>query len=324
MRRGLIEPILEDLREKMVFVSGPRQVGKTTLARHVLETTGGPDPVYLNWDRPEHRRVMRDLAWSRSAPVAVLDEVHKYPRWKSLLKGFHDTEGDRQRLLVTGSARLDLYRRGGDSLMGRYAGYRLHPLSVGEIARDGALPAPSSLDAPERWSRHEPASADVLDALLSVGGFPEPFLSGSERKARRWRIQRREQVLKEDLRDLSQVRHVALVEQLTDLLGERVASPLSINSLRRDLEVDHKTVSAWIDLLERLYVVFRVRPYAANLARSLRKESKVYFWDWCEVPAPEARYENLVASHLHKLCHHLTDVRGLARRAALRTRPRKA
>jgi predicted AAA+ superfamily ATPase len=310
MRRALLDAVIEDLKTKMVFVSGPRQVGKTTLGRQVLEALQVPGPVYLNWDRPEHRRIMRELAWSRAAPVAVLDEIHKHPRWKSLLKGFYDTEGERQRLLVTGSARLDFYRRGGDSLVGRYHGHRLHPLSVGELGRDGRPPAAGMLATAERWPRGAPVSPAVLDGLLQLGGFPEPLLGGSDRKARRWRVARREQVLHEDLRDLSNVRHVALIEQLVDLLAERVGSPISINALRQDLGVDHKTVTAWIDVLERLYMVFRVRPWAGSLARTLRKEPKIYFWDWAEAPEGGPRFENLVASHLLKLCHHLTDVEG--------------
>jgi hypothetical protein len=313
MRRYLLPAVLSDLERKMVFVSGPRQVGKTTLARQALEAASPADSVYLNWDRPEHRKIIRDLGWSRSSPVAVLDEVHKYPRWKTLLKGFHDTEGDRQRLLVTGSARLDLYRRGGDSLVGRYAGFRLHPLTIGEIARDGKPPESEPLLSPERWASVSPAGLPGgIDPLLRLGGFPEPFLGGSDRVARRWRLQRREQVLREDLRDLTAVREVALVDELVDLLRERVGAPLSINSVREDLEVDHKTVARWIGILERLFVVFRVLPYASRVRRSLRKSAKLYFWDWSEVGDPGARFENLVASHLLKYVHWLQDVEGYA------------
>jgi hypothetical protein len=267
--------------------------------------------VYLNWDRPEHRRVIRDLAWSRDPPIAVLDEVHKYPRWKTLLKGFHDTEGARQRLLITGSGRLDHYRRGGDSLAGRYFSFRLHPLSLGELLRDGGEPDGAALLQPPRWTGDRGPSVDLLANLLELGGFPEPFLRGSARSARRWRISRREQVLRQDLRDLTAVREVFLVERLVDLLAERVASPLSLNSLREDLEVGHATVASWLATLERLFVVFRVLPFSGSLARALRKEPKVYFWDWSEAPAGGPRFENLVACHMLKLCHWLQDVEGI-------------
>lgn len=309
MKRALLPLVIQDLSRKMVFLSGPRQVGKTTLARQVLDACSPKDPVYLNWDRPEHRRTIRDLAWSRSSPVAVLDEVHKHPRWKTLVKGFFDTEGHRQRLLVTGSARLDVYRKGGDSMLGRYLGYRLHPLSLGEIARSGRAPDAAVLRDPESWG-HSLPHAQTLKALLTLGGFPEPFLEGSERSSRRWRLARRDLILKEDLRDLTRVRDAALVEQLADLLEERVSGTLSLQSLAEDLQVAHGTVASWIEILERLYVVFRVRPYAGSLVRTLRKEGKAYFWDWSEVRNPGARFENLVASHLLKYCHWMRDVEG--------------
>ena len=294
----------------MVLLSGPRQVGKTTMSLQILDRASPRDPVYLTWDRPEHRKVIRELAWSRTGTVAVLDEVHKYAGWKNLIKGFHDTEGQSQRLLVTGSAKLELFRKGGDSLVGRYHGHRLHPLSVGELARAGSVPDGELLDDPVQWPTAADPPADTLASLLELGGFPEPLLEGSSRQARRWRLGRRDQVLRQDLRDLTMIREVTLVEQLVDLLAERVASPLSINSLREDLQVDHKTVTSWIDALERLQVVYRVRPFAGSLARTLRKESKVYFWDWSEVEPGGPRFENLVAGHLLKLCHWMQDVEG--------------
>jgi predicted AAA+ superfamily ATPase len=308
MRRSLVDPAIDDLQRKMVFVSGPRQVGKTTLARQVLEVMSPDEPVYLTWDRADQRALIRTLGWSRSPKVVALDEVHKYARWKTLLKGFHDTEGTTQRLLVTGSARLDLFRKGGDSLLGRYLGLRLHPLSIGELARNGG--PLNSVPDPSSWASAPAAPNDHFELLNKVGGFPEPALASSERQARRWRLAHRERVLREDVRDLTLVRDVSLLEQLVDLLVERVASPLSVSSLRRDLEVDHKTILRWLEILERLYVVFRVPPFAGSLARTLRKEPKVYFWDWAEAAEDGARFENLIASHLLKLCHWLSDVEG--------------
>lgn len=309
--RGISRAVEADLRRKMVFVSGPRQVGKTTLARAVLRRLSPRRQIYFNWDRQEHRRIIRSLGWSRQAPVAALDEVHKYARWKQLVKGFFDTEGARQRLLVTGSARLDLYRRGGESLVGRYLSYRLHPFTVGELARGGKAPGAETLLHPEAWpAARRPGKGSALESLLALGGFPEPLLGGSERSARRWRTARQELLLRQELRDLTMIRHVSLVEHLVDLLRERVGSPLSINSLSQDLQVDFKTVSSWLKALERLYVIFRLQPYSGSLARTLRKEGKVYFWDWSEVPGPGPRFENLAASHLLKLCHWLRDAEG--------------
>lgn len=310
--RSLAAAIQEDLRAKMVLVSGPRQVGKTTLARQVLDSFAGTRHLYYNWDRLEHRRIIRGLAWSRKARAVALDEVHKYPRWKRLLKGFFDTEGTRQALLVTGSARLDLYRRGGESLMGRYAGYRLHPFSFGELARGGRPPDRKTLSNPAAWTRvRVPGRRGLLKDLMVLGGFPEPYVSGSERRARRWRLTRRELLLRQEIRDLTAIREVALVEHLMDLLRERIGAPLSVQSLCEDLQVSHKTVSSWIEALSSLFAVFRVRPFGGRLARTLRKEAKVYFWDWAEAPPGGPRFENLVASHLLKLCHWMRDVEGL-------------
>lgn len=310
-RSGISKLIETDLKQKMVFVSGPRQVGKTTLARRILCRICPRRQIYFNWDRAEHRRIIRNLAWSRQAPVAALDEIHKYPRWKQLIKGFYDTEGDRQRLLVTGSARLDIYKRGGESLVGRYVSYRLHPFSIGELSRGGKPPATDTLLTPEHWGTGPCAGKKInLEIILTLGGFPEPFLSGLERIARRWRMARQDQLLRQEMRDLTMIRHIGLVEHLVDLLRERVGSPLSINALSEDLQVSHRSIITWIEALERLYVIFRVQPYSGSLARTFRKEGKIYFWDWSELRQPGPRFENLVASHFLKLCHWISDVEG--------------
>jgi predicted AAA+ superfamily ATPase len=196
-------------------------------------------------------------------------------------------------------------------LQGRYFAFRLHPFSIGEISRQGKAPDSRLLKSPKRWPEVESAKQDLVESLLEHGGFPEPFLHANARFTGRWRMARRERVLSQDLRDLSLVRDISLIEQLVELLTRRVGSPLSINSLRQDMESDHKTVAHWIELLERLYVVYRIPAYAGRLARALRKERKLYFWDWGEVPDPAARFENMVASHLLKYCHWMRDVGGV-------------
>ena len=288
--RYLFEPIRDDLRRKMVFLGGPRQVGKTTLALSILQADGPRHPGYLNWDDPRVRPGLLRGELPGGEKLLVLDEIHKYPRWRNLVKGLYDAQGDRVAFLVTGSARLDHYRKGGDSLQGRYHHYRLHPFSLNELAAD---PSPSD-----------------LEALLQFGGFPEPLLAGSERAWRRWQRERLSRVIHDDLRDLENVRQVALVELLVETLPERIGSPLSIRSLSEDLQVAHQTVQRWLEILENLYVCFRIPPFGAPRIRAVKKESKLYLWDWSQVPEKGPRLENLVACQLLKYCHHQEDTQG--------------
>lgn len=276
---------------KMAFVAGPRQVGKTTLALSLL----GPraterSPAYLNWDDPRAAARIRRVELPPNEPLLVFDEIHKYARWRNLLKGIYDTEKSSRKILVTGSARLDHYRKGGDSLVGRYRMFRLHPFSLRELG----------------------GGREPLDALLRFGGFPEPLFAASETEHRIWTRDRLSRVVREDLRDLEHVREVSLVEHLVDLLPARVGSPLSIANLRQDLEVDHKTVERWLGILENLYVCFRVPPYGPPRVRAVKKERKLYLWDWSTIEDPGPRFENLVASQLLKYCHLVEDTQGHA------------
>lgn len=307
MKARYLEPaIREDVKEKMVFLGGPRQVGKTTLARSIASLYN--PSTYLNWDSRLHRKAIMNAQWSPDTAMLVFDELHKYRRWKTLIKGVWDTRSPGQKIMVTGSSRLDIYRRGGDSLQGRYHYYRLHPFSLREIsAPAGAELAFSNQPPALDFSR--PGSE--LAHLLKFGGFPEPCLAGSERALKRWQRQRFERVFREDIRDLEPLRSLADVELLGAMLPERVAAPLSFNSLATDLEVSPKTVKAWVELLCRNYYIFRVPPYHRRLQRALKKESKYYLWDWSEVPGEGPRFENLVAAHLLKFCHHFQDVFGL-------------
>jgi predicted AAA+ superfamily ATPase len=239
----------------------------------------------------------------------VLDEVHKAKGWKRTLKGLFDTRPFPADILVTGSARLNVYKKGGDSLLGRALHFRLHPFSQGELDRsklpaspDGRLSAlfARSLSATR-------AATERFDALLRFGGFPEPFLAADEQKARLWRRSRIEKVIREDLRDLSRLPELSRVEMLASLLPERVGSLLSRNSLRADVEVSFDTISRWLAALNELYYAFEIRPFSKRVARSLKKEGKLYLWDWSEVDAEGPRFENLVACHLLKACDFWTD-----------------
>lgn len=283
-RRYLVPQIRRDLARKMVFVAGPRQVGKTTLALGLPGGKGG----YLNWDAAEDREriLRRELPASR---LWIFDELHKYRSWRQYLKGLFDKRSPGRQVLVTGSARLDLYRFGGDSLQGRYHLLRLHPLSVAELG----LTTPAD-----------------LQTLLTLGGFPEPFFGGSDVQAQRWSREHRTLMIRDDVTSLERVQDLGNLELLMLRLPELVGSPLSINALREDLQVAHKTVGNWLAILERLYAIFRLSPFGAPRIRAVKKEQKHYHWDWTLVQDPALRFENLVASHLLKWVHHEQDTKG--------------
>jgi predicted AAA+ superfamily ATPase len=289
--RYLTKSIEKDLVSKMVFLSGPRQCGKTTLAKAILNHR--TKSLYLNWDSHDDRRRILSRDWSEDSKLIVFDEIHKYPRWKNWLKGLYDTTEGRHQFLVTGSARLDVYRRGGDSMFGRYHPWRLHPFCLAEL--------------PKGFS---PKTA--FFRLLERGGFPEPFLARDVVNAKRWRRERRELLLREDLRDLERVREITLISLLMEQLTDRVGSLVVVSNMARDLEVAPKTVKHWIDLLERMFLLFVVMPYSQSLPRALRKPFKVYFYDNAEAEGSNEgpRFENLVASHLFKRIQFLEDSTG--------------
>ena len=289
--RYIESPVLKDLDRKMVFVGGPRQSGKTTLAKH-LGQQGGCDlrERYLNWDDARDRENILKENFPTGPGLLILDEIHKYARWRQVVKGLYDKRGDELRILITGSARLDYYRRGGDSLQGRYHFHRLLPLTCAEL---GAT------------------SAKTVQDLLVYGGFPEPFLLQSERETRRWSREYRSRVIQGDLSDLEQVQDLGTIEKMVLRLPDLVGSPLSLNSLREDLQVSHQSVSRWIAMLENLYMVFRVYPFGAPKIRAVKKQAKHYHLDWTVVSDIPARFENLVACHLFKWCFFLQDTEGL-------------
>lgn len=301
-RRYLEAAIRDDLREKMVFLAGPRQVGKTTLAQQILQVSA--PGVYLSWDNRDDRREIRTARWPGGSALVVLDELHKWGGWKRWIKGEFDKHRGTLRFLVTGSARLDVYRRSGESLQGRYHHYRLHPFSLAEVAGSGlaSIPRPG-----EELTIPSSRSDDTLAALMKYGGFPEPFLAQSRRALRRWQKERLDRFFREDVRELESIRDLTSIQLLADLLPDRIGSPLSLNALRKDLEVSHRALTLWIEILDRLYFLFRIRPFFSARVRSLRKMAKAYLWDAALAPSPGPRFENLVALHLLKLCHLLQD-----------------
>jgi uncharacterized protein len=288
--RYLAPFVQRDLGKKMVLLAGPRQCGKTTLAQSLLDARG----QYLNWDVVTDRKIIRDLAWPKDASLVVLDELHKAPKWKNLLKGAADEFGNRPPLLVTGSARLDAFRRTGDALTGRHYFYRLHPIDVAEAKT--FLP--------------DAAPAARFQRLLETGGFPEAFLNPAD--ASRLRNDRMEIVTREDLRDLSRVSSWRGPAELVELLRERVGHAVNYDNLAQSLGVSPPTTKSWVELLEMLYLVFLLPPYSASLARSIRKDRRAYFFD-CAASYDEtggARLENLVACCLLKFVQFRKDSAG--------------
>lgn len=289
MKRYLEKYILEDLKEKIVLISGPRQVGKTALSLMLTESR-----TYLNYDAASDRKIILAEEWDRDSQLVIFDELHKMKNWKSWLKGIYDTEGITPHLLVTGSARLDTYRKGGESMAGRFFRYRLHPLTVREIS--------TYLDENPKTS---------LDKLLKLGGFPEPYLKGSESYAKRFRRTHTDTIIREDLLDLEKVRDIKSIEIMLDLLRSRVGATTSYSSLANNLQVSVHTVKHWLQILENLYVIFPVRPYHKNIARSLLKESKYYLYDTGAVEGDiGAKLENTVACALLRELHLVEDTTG--------------
>ncbi|MFA4815592.1 MAG: ATP-binding protein [Candidatus Gracilibacteria bacterium] len=304
--RYLEKAIIADLKDKMVFIGGPRQVGKTTLAKQIGKENYS-DFAYYNWDNRDDRRDLLSGKRPSEARLAIYDELHKYKQWKNYIKGEFDKHQDDFDIMVTGSARLDLYRRGGDSLMGRYHYYRLHPFSVRELlAVKPAIKAGREPVFPPTDNTTSRAFAD----LFAFGGFPEPLFAKKTATLRRFHNERLERLVKEDIRDLESLRDLSAIQVLVELLPGRVGSLLSLNSLREDLQVTHKTISLWMEVLEKFYYHFRIYPFASNSIKSLRKEPKLYLWDWSQVADEAARLENMAASHLLKLVHYLYDTQG--------------
>jgi predicted AAA+ superfamily ATPase len=308
MKRIYESILIEHLEEnrQMAFLAGPRQVGKTTSSR-----SGAGDHKYMNWDNQTDRRIItkgpdsvaKHLKLEEKKelfPRIVFDEIHKYGKWKSFLKGFFDIYGSICRSIVTGSARLNVFKHGGDSLMGRYFLYRMHPLSIGELL-DGEfggreIRIPGEIDK------------GSLDQLIEYGGFPEPFLKNDPRFYNRWSRLRDEQFFYEDIRDFSRVTETAQLRVLSELLRSCVGMTLNYSWLSGNVNVSVDTIRRWIGVLESLYYCFIVRPWFSNVPKSLRKQPKLYLWDWSLVNDRGARVENFVASHLLKAVHFWTDI----------------
>ena len=302
MKRKQQDIIAKDLSRKMVFITGPRQVGKTTLALAISKNFS--NPLYLNFDNFDHRDIIQKSEWLPDTDLLIFDELHKMEGWKNYLKGIYDTKPSGQQILVTGSARLDAFRQAGDSLAGRFFRHRLGPFSMAEIP-----------DATE----------EDLDTLLSRGGFPEPFLVPSEDDANRWRLQYIDGLIRTDILDFEKIHDFKAIQLTLELLRRRVGSPVSWSSLARDVNCAPNTIKKYVTILESLFIVFRVMPFHRNIGRSLLKEPKLYFYDTGLVIGDEGvRLENLVAVSLLKHLNWREDSKGTrCSLNTLRTREKK-
>ena len=289
MYRKQINQIIKDLNKKMVFIIGPRQVGKTWLAKEIGKKF--ENPVYLNYDRLEDREIIKNESWLINSELLILDELHKMPGWKNYLKGVYDTKKEGQKIIVTGSARLDTFRQSGDSLAGRFYVHHLLPFSMSEL-------------------KDEEIGKDI-EKFLEAGGFPEPFLDGDKTEAKRWRSQYIDGLIRVDILDFEKIHDFKAIQTVFELLRRKVGSLVSYSSIARDVQISPTTVKKYIQIFEALYIVFRVSPYSRNIARSILKEPKIYFFDnGLVIGDTGAKFENFTALSLLKDVYGRNDYTG--------------
>ncbi|MBS0350169.1 MAG: ATP-binding protein [Proteobacteria bacterium] len=296
---------------QMVFLAGPRQVGKTTISRTAASLT--QQLIYLNWDYEEDQQLILAgpqailnhyhlLVPQALRPILIFDEIHKLKRWRNYLKGFYDKYTELMHFIVTGSAKLDIYRRSGDSLMGRYFPYRVHPLSVAELKR--TIPADGDIQLPQ------PLATDLFTALIQFGGFPEPFTRQNKPFYQRWNKLRSEQLFQLDIRELTRIHELAQMQLLASILKRQAGELINYSSLAKLVRVSADTIQVWINTLQSFYYCFEIKPWRKNITRSLIKQPKIYLWNWADGEDIGARHENMIASHLLKAVH-LWEDRGL-------------
>ncbi|MBF0396013.1 MAG: ATP-binding protein, partial [Desulfobacterales bacterium] len=289
MDRKITDFIKKDLDKKLVFLVGPRQVGKTWLAKKITEKYG--KPVYLNYDNSKDRTIIKDEAWLSDTDILILDEIHKMRDWKNYLKGIYDTKPQGMSIMVTGSARIDLLRQSGDSMAGRFYVHRIMPFSLSELK--------------------ETEYANDMERLINRGGFPEPFLAESDNDAQRWRNWYSDSLIREDVLDFERINDFKAMKLVFEMLRQRVGSPLSYRSIALDIGTSPATVMKYVRILEALYIVFAIYPYSNNIARSILKEPKIYFYDNGLVDGDSGvKYENFIALSLLKSIYLKNDLLG--------------
>ncbi len=314
VKRSISQAILELAldRKKMAFVSGPRQCGKTTMTKKIIADKNS----YFNWDELAFRKqwtistqnFAETIIHAKNDPLVAFDEFHKNIKWKNQLKAFYDLYGNQIKIIVIGSAHLNTYKKGADSLLGRFLHFRLHPLTVAELDtknKNSFTQLESFIKNPEDFDLY--SNTKLVTDLFQYSGFPEPFLSQSQKIYNVWSRSRNELMIRQDLKDLSQIMQIGQVEILSSFLPDRVGSPLSLKALSEDLDASNPSIKRWMLELEKVYHHFKVLPYAKSIIRSLKKESKIYLYDWASIKNDGAKFENMVACHLLKMVDYYTD-----------------
>ena len=292
--------------KSMIFLVGPRQTGKTTLAQIISRSF--TNSLYFNWDIAEHRaNFIQNPTFfealerrDSSTPLIIFDEIHKYSDWKNYLKGVYDRFHKNYQFLVSGSGRLDLYQRGGDSMAGRYFLFHLWPFTVAELGKRNKEIGLFLNDPLKIEMERADELKEIWSELSELSGFPEPYLTGRKTTYNRWSNTYSQQLIREDVRDLTGVKYVADMETLYLLLPSKVGSPISIPSLARDLRVSYNSVRSWLSVFERFFLIFSISPWTMRVARAIQKERKVYLWDTPRIKEPAARFENMVALELYR------------------------
>jgi hypothetical protein len=306
--RQLYTSVWSDLaaEKRMIFMAGPRQAGKTTLAQQIARSF--TNHVYFNWDIPQQRaRLIENPAFfeeverrDSSIPLVVLDEIHKFKDWKNYLKGIYDQFHEGYQFLVTGSGRLDIYQKGGDSLAGRYFMFHLWPFTLAELG-DANISHDAFQKNPLQISMERAEKLQQIWSNLSeLSGFPEPYLSGRKTTYRRWSNVYSQQLIREDIRDITGIKSIGEMETLYHLLPSKIGNPISVPALSRDLRVSYNTVRSWLLTFERFFLIFNLTPWTRRIARAIQKEQKVYLWDGARIKEPAARFENMVAIELYR------------------------
>ena len=300
--------------KSMVFIVGPRQVGKTHLAKNISENF--TNRLYFNWDDLKDQKKLLENPYffeeierkDSSKPLIIFDEIHKYKNWKNYLKGVFDKFSNEYNFIISGSGRLDTYQKGGDSLVGRYLIFHLFPFTISEFFSSkkeikNFFKNPFEININNK-------SFSTLDRLSKLSGFPEPFLSEKKPSYRRWKKIYSKQLIREDIRNLTTIKEINLIETLFFLLPSKVSSPISITSLSKSLKTSYNTIKNWLDILEKFFLIFSIPPWTKKIKRAILKERKIYLFDFAEIEQEGAKFENMVALELKKAITNWTD-RGL-------------